>query len=226
MSVLLGELTKRRIKAVIFDLDDTLFPELEYVESGFKAVSGRIKADFGIDPFDLLKELFAADPKNVYPRALDRLGVKYDESYISALVDIYRNHTPRGLGFFSDVMPFIAELKSRGIVLGIITDGRVEGQKKKLEALGCYNLFDKIIITDELGKEFRKPSDEAFKVMSGQTGVALSETAYIGDNPAKDFYIGSEGVFTVRVLRAGALNLGGESFYMGVKPCLTVESLI
>ncbi len=227
MSALTDILVKRGIKAVIFDLDDTLFPEMQYVQSGFKAVAAQLECDFGVNCYDTMLELFAADGKDVYNRTLDNLGVSYDREYIAKLVSIYREHEPLYLQFYPDVLPFINELKSRGISIGIITDGRVDGQKKKLNALGCYSLFDSIIITDGLGGEiYRKPSDKAFKIMCDKLKVGLNETAYIGDNPAKDFYVGMQGVFTVRVKRDGALCLGGDEYYGGVAACLTVDSLI
>ncbi len=226
MSALCDCLAARKIKAVIFDLDDTLYPEIQYVHSGFKAVAARIEKDFGINCYGDMLALFAADSKNVYNRTLDSLGLNYDKEYIAKLVRVYREHTPQGLQFYPDVLPFIEELKSRGISVGIITDGRVDGQKKKLEALGCYALFDSIIITDELGGEaFRKPSDQAFRIMCGEMKVAFNRTAYIGDNPAKDFYIGTQGVFTVRVKRGDALHLCEEEYYKGIAADLTVEGL-
>ena len=227
MSALTDILVERGIKAVLFDLDDTLFPEMQYVQSGFKAVAAQIKKDFGVNCYDAMLQLFAADGKNVYNRTLDSLGLKYDKEYITKLVSVYREHEPQGLQFYPDVLPFIKELKNRGVLIGVITDGRVEGQRKKLNALGCYDLFDSVIITDELGGEiYRKPSDKAFQIMCDRLKVGFNQTAYIGDNPAKDFYIGTQGVFTVRVKRDGALSLGGEVYYGGVTPRLTVEGLI
>ena len=226
MSALTYNLTARKIKAVIFDLDDTLYPEMQYVQSGFKTVASQIESDFGVNCYGRMLELFAADTNNVYNRTLDSLGVSYGKEYIAKLVNIYREHEPQWLQFYPDVMPFIKELKSRGITLGIITDGRAEGQRKKLEALGCYNLFDSVIITDELGGEaFRKPSKKAFEIMCADLKVGFNQTAYIGDNPAKDFYIGADGVFTVRVKRDNALHLFKEEYYKGIAADLTVEGL-
>ena len=225
MSSLLQYLAERDIRAVIFDLDDTLYPEIQYVKSGFRAVSEKIKEDFGIDCYELLFKTFHADSKGVYNRALDELGIAYDKEYVAKLVGTYRNHVPQGLEFYADVLPFLSELKRLNIRVGIITDGRVEGQKSKLSALKCWELFDSVIITDELGGEsYRKPSKKAFEMMCAEFCVRFTQTAYIGDNPTKDFYIGADGVFTVRIKRGDALNLGGGEYYKGVKEQLLVES--
>ena len=226
MSSLTQALIERKIRAVIFDLDDTLYPEIQYVQSGFKAVSRKIEEDFGADCYDLLLSLFCENSANVYNRALDCLGVPYSEAYIRELVAVYRAHKPQNLRFYPDVLPFLTTLKDLGIAVGILTDGRVEGQKNKLEALRCYELFDCILITDALGGErYRKPSKAAFERMCADLHLSFAQIAYIGDNPAKDFYIGTEGVFTVRIKRENALNFGGEQYYKGVRENLLTERL-
>ena len=70
--------------------------------------------------------------------------------------------------------------------LGIITDGRPEGQRAKIDALGLE--ADEIIITDELGGvNFRKPNKKAFEIMQKRLGVAFGRMVYVGDNIKKDF---------------------------------------
>ena len=72
--------------------------------------------------------------------------------------------------------------------MGIITDGRPEGQRNKIEALGLVSLVDDIIITDELGGvQFRKPCDIAFRIMQTRWKLPASQIVYVADNPAKDF---------------------------------------
>lgn len=82
----------------------------------------------------------------------------------------------------------LARLKAQGKKLGIITDGRVEGQKNKIAALGLKKLVDDIIITDALGGiEFRKPNEAAFRLMQEKWQLPFKKMIYIGDNPQKDF---------------------------------------
>ena len=74
------------------------------------------------------------------------------------------------------------------IKVGIITDGRVSGQKRKIQALGLDKLIDDIIITDELGgTRFRKPCDIAFRIMQRRWGIPYEQLVYVGDNAEKDF---------------------------------------
>ena len=166
-----------QIRGVIFDLDDTLYSEKEYVRSGFKVVSNYLGGGYeerlwnyfedrkpAID--ELLKELKRGDEKD-------------------AVVGIYRNHKP-SIHLYDGVAEMIAELKGRGVKVGIITDGRPEGQKNKLEALGLE--VDDVIITDELGGiQFRKPCDIAFRIMTTRWKMYPADIVYVGDNPSKDF---------------------------------------
>ena len=73
-----------------------------------------------------------------------------------------------------------------GKKIGIITDGRPEGQRAKLDALEIETEY--IIVTDELGgTEFRKPSTKAFCLMQKVLKIPFSRMVYVGDNPQKDF---------------------------------------
>ena len=178
------------IKAVVFDLDDTLYPEMEYVQSGFKAVSEYLLKKGYQNCFSQLMDLFEKDKKEVFNRLIEKNGLEIDAQ---DLIDIYRNHIP-DIHFYEDVKPFIAYLKNNNIKIGIITDGRPEGQKAKLKVLNCYEIFDdNIIITDELGGiEFRKPNPLAFEKMAENLNLQYEEMIYIGDNPEKDFDISAK----------------------------------
>lgn len=82
----------------------------------------------------------------------------------------------------------IQELKNKGIKVGIITDGRPGGQRKKLKALGLDEMIDDIIVTDELGGiQFRKPNDISFRIMQNRWRIPFEQIVYVGDNPSKDF---------------------------------------
>lgn len=89
---------------------------------------------------------------------------------------------------YDGVRNLILNLKKKGIKVGIITDGRPEGQHNKIIALGLEDLVDDIIITDELGGiQFRKPNDIAFRIMQNRWRVPFEQLVYVGDNPNKDF---------------------------------------
>ena len=178
------------VKAVVFDLDDTLYPETDYVKSGFREVGKEIEKRFGVDnAYNKLCEYFSADKDDVYGRVLRDFGVAFKESDITELVEIYRKHKPELL-LSDEVKNTLSALREKGLRLGILTDGRPFQQHAKIESLGLNELVDCIIVTDEFGGvEYRKPNPKAFENMCTQFSIQPSEMVYVGDNPKKDFAI-------------------------------------
>ncbi len=171
------------IKAVIFDLDDTLFLEKQYVKSGYLAVE---KAFQKID--NMAEKLWSAfnEKKKAFDTVLDAEGLLTDEN-LEFCVNTYRNHTPN-IFLIDGVKKMLEDLTEKGFKLALITDGRVEGQRAKIKALDIEKFFSSIIITDELGGEkFRKPNETAFIKTLENLGVLASQAVYIGDNLNKDF---------------------------------------
>lgn len=166
-----------QIKGVIFDLDDTLYSEKEYVRSGYKAVSDYL----GSGHEERLWGFFEKG-KPAIDELLKELGREKEKAEV---LDIYRSHKPN-IHLYPGATEMISNLKDRGIKVGIITDGRPEGQRNKLEALGLE--VDDVIITDELGGiQFRKPCDIAFRIMMTRWRMNPADVIYVGDNPIKDF---------------------------------------
>lgn len=168
---------KGQIKGVIFDLDDTLYSEKEYVKSGYKVVSRYLGGGYEEKLWSFFEE-----GKPAIDELLKELGRENEKAEV---LEAYRSHKP-AIHLYPGVAEMIEELKAKGIKVGIITDGRPEGQRKKLEALGLD--VDDVIITDELGGvQFRKPCDIAFRILVTRWRLNPADVVYIGDNPTKDF---------------------------------------
>ena len=168
---------KGRIKGVIFDLDDTLYSEKEYVKSGYKAVSDYLGGGYA----EKLWSFFESG-KPAIDELLNELGRENEKT---KAVEVYRSHKPT-IHLYPGVTEMIEELRAKGIKVGIITDGRPEGQRNKLETLGLD--VDDVIITDELGGiQFRKPCDIAFRILITRWRLNPADVVYVGDNPVKDF---------------------------------------
>lgn len=167
---------KFNIKAVIFDLDDTLYSEKDYVKSGFNAIEN----ETGVSAEQLWNAFQEGKPAiDTVLKGMERMDIKYK------CLHIYRHHIPT-IKPYDGVIEMIKTLKSKGLFIGIITDGRPEGQKAKLQALNLQ--VDKVIITDEIGGEkFRKPCDIAFRIMKKHANVDFAQMIYVGDNINKDF---------------------------------------
>ena len=161
--------------------DDTLYSEKDYVRSGFKAIASDLGKD---DKFvDQLWKYFEEGKPAIdcVLKEWNRMDMK------DMLLKVYRSHIPN-ITLYDGVIEIIQSLRDAGIKVGIITDGRPEGQRNKIQALGLESLIDDIIITDDLGGvQFRKPCDIAFQIIQRRWAIPFSELVYVGDNFLKDF---------------------------------------
>lgn len=192
------------IKVVVFDLDDTLISEKDYIKSGFEHIayiySDKYKFN-NIEVFNILMALFNENTSNVFNRFYEKMNIEYSIEDIKKDIFEYRNHIPK-IQFFEDVIPTINDLKSKGIKLGMITDGYKETQRNKIKVLDLEKYIDYIIVTDELGREFWKPHQKSFIMMKDYFNVEYNEMVYIGDNPLKDFKAGNDlGMNTIMISR-------------------------
>ena len=170
------------IDAVVFDLDDTLYSEKEYVKSGYAAIANAFP-----QVKNMKKRLWNAFEKKLLAidYVLDEEGLLLP-CHKAKAIEIYRNHTP-SITLYPGVADMLLRLSQKK-KLGLLTDGRPEGQWAKIEALGIKRYFEKIIVTDELGgTRYRKPNEEAFVIMQKAVGVPFERMLYIGDNKVKDF---------------------------------------
>lgn len=164
---------------VVFDLDDTLYEELEYVRSGFKAVAGHLQRLGHRVASSRLGELHERGDRNPFLTVLQELGSPLT---VNDLVKVYRNHNP-DLELAAPVRRLLASWSRGGRTLGLLTDGRSDTQRRKIAALGLETVFDEIAVSEELGSE--KPAEANYRHF--ETRFPGRPFAYVGDNLAKDF---------------------------------------
>lgn len=171
------------LKAVVFDLDDTLYSEKEYVRGGFRAIA-QILPQVENSEAKLWKAF--ENKKSAIDEVLNAEGI-YTDKLKQKCLNTYRYHQPE-IYLYDGVEKLLVELQNRGYLLGIITDGRPDGQKTKIKTLRLDMYVRHIIVTDEFGGiEYRKPNEKAFWHMKEQFGVEFVEMCYVGDNIKKDF---------------------------------------
>ncbi len=178
-----------RLQAVLLDLDNTLYPEEEYVISGFREVANCLAARGNLDAEALharmLHILHTQGRGRVFNTLLAEL--KLDSNiWFRTLLLVYRSHQP-AINLFPGVADALGALKTRGVRLGLITDGTASVQRRKIAALDLERHMDVIVCTDELGAGCAKPSTVPFEVALNLLGVAPNEAAYIADDIEKDF---------------------------------------
>lgn len=201
------------IKAVVFDLDDTLISEKEYIRSGFRAVSNKLAIENNMNEdyiYDVMKITFNEDSKNVFNRVLDKLEINYDIEYIKELIDYYRGHIP-DIKLYEDAEYIIKTLYKKGIKLGMITDGYKITQRNKLQILNINDYFEHIVVTDELGRDYWKPHKKPYEIIKEKLNLDYKNMVYVGDNVSKDFVTANKlGMNTIVISRE-------EGIYTGIK---------
>ncbi len=191
------------IKVVVFDLDDTLYSELDYVRSGLAFVANTMSDILEVMPSDLLSKLLESlqiGRSNIFDRALNAMSLKSARN-IKQCVALYRAHIPE-IELYHEALNVISELAKKYPIY-IVTDGNKLVQERKLRALGLYDsqLIKKAYITYRYGLKNTKPSPYCFNKIALKEQVNTSEIIYIGDNPQKDFVgIKPLGYKTIRIL--------------------------
>lgn len=198
------------ITTVVFDLDDTLYDELDYCKSGFKAVSEFLAGQLpSLPPGRIYAELWsqfsAGNRKTTFNAALNKLAITYDEKLIRELVRIYRTHKP-GIALPHDSRDVLDLLTTR-YTLALLTDGFLPAQQLKVEALGIAKYFNCIVYTELLGRDCWKPSPAGFEKIIQQLNTPAHSMAYIADNVTKDFIAPNRlGILTIQILRQTRLH--------------------
>lgn len=206
------------IRAVVFDLDDTLYSESDYVLSGFSAVATEIENIYGISGAQSeLAALFGADRRGVFGRFLRAHGLGADGE--KNLVDVYRNHAPK-ITLFPSAERTLTVLRERGYKLGVITDGDGERQRNKADALGLLSLVDEFIVTDASAQ---KPKPDAFINMANALGVSSEQMMYVGDNPLKDFAV--KKFIPITTVRVSGGIYSDRAYADGILPDMTVADV-
>ena len=175
---------------VVFDLDDTLYKECDYVASAYNAIDKYMSEHYNIQS----KECFATmenafkNKANPFDKLFEMLSTQYPDTKadLDTLLKIYRYHTP-DIQLDQTTRNLLLSLQANRVRMGIITDGRSLSQRNKINALGITQFFSPqdIIISEEIG--FDKNSIEPFTHFVHRYPNAKG-FVYIGDNPEKDFY--------------------------------------
>lgn len=198
------------IAAVIFDLDDTLYDEIDYCRSGFRAVARFLTKLSTVPCTDdlfgcLWRHFTQGNRTSTFNATLDELGIAHDDCLIAQLVEVYRTHRP-DLTLPADSRLTLETLKKTHR-LALLTDGYLPAQKLKVLALGLESCFEAIVYTEELGRAFWKPSPAGFEALLQQLDVPANRAVYVGDNEAKDFIAPNElGMLTVELRRPARLH--------------------
>lgn len=210
-----------KIDVVIFDLDDTLYHEIDYLKSAYRSISLHVEQQYG---YIILYELML----QYYEKGLDVFAFIEEQTKHKVtkneLLDMYRLHNP-AICLNADALLLLNKLKKQGCRMGIITDGRTITQQNKIKALGLYRFIDiaDCIISESIGSE--KPSEANYKYFMDK--YPTSTYCYIGDNVRKDFITPNRLGWTTICLLDNGENIHKQNFERDKEylPNITVKSL-
>lgn len=171
---------------IVFDLDDTLYKEADYVASGFRHVVNELVCRSLLNSDDARTLLDSSEPvSDIFDRILSMVG-NPAKLAITDILAIYRAHYPE-ISLDAETEQTLLEFNRLGYRMGIITDGRIVAQQNKIDALNLGQFINpaNILISEAIGAD--KHSAKPFRTIM-ERNPDQQEFWYIGDNPEKDFY--------------------------------------
>jgi HAD superfamily hydrolase (TIGR01509 family) len=175
------------VRAVLFDLDDTLFEQSLWLCGAWNEVA-QAAQHFGVERARLLPALHrvcveGSDRGAIIDRALALVGSS--DVAVAPLWSAFRNYAPARLAPYPGAVEALDALRGR-VALALVSDGHPDMQRAKLRALGIESRFDIVVFGDELGREHRKPSPVGLLTALVALGVDASSAIAIGDRPSTD----------------------------------------
>jgi putative hydrolase of the HAD superfamily len=172
------------VRAVLFDLDDTLYPHRRFVRSGFAEVARHLQRTRGLDPVAVFRRLVRASRGPSRGLELQTLESLCDRE-VARLVEIIRGHDPE-LALPAISRQVLAALRADRWRIGVLTNGAPEIQARKIRALGLVRSVDAIVYAAACGTGAGKPDPVAFAEAAARLGVAPRHIVMVGDDERCD----------------------------------------
>jgi putative hydrolase of the HAD superfamily len=202
------------MKAVIFDLDNTIYDYRDYFYQAFLKLSEYFHNKYCIpkDKFIEISVKILNRKKSRYPKLFNEIlkSLNIPESEVKFCVMVF-NEGSFPITPYQGVYELLDYLKNKGYFLGIITDGNYERQKKKIKSLKIEHYFDVIVYTGLLKSP--KPSSLPYQYIIDKFNIDPKLSYYVGDDPDIDFEgAKSVGLNTIRILKGEFSNKNRNKF--------------
>ncbi|MCM3185604.1 HAD family hydrolase [Priestia megaterium] len=177
------------IKAVIFDLDGTLLDRDSslklFIQDQYRRYSKELAH---IPKQEYISRFIELDHKGYVwkDKVYQQLLNEYDLSNLTweGMLDDYLYYFPAHCVPFLHMEHVLKELKKKGLLLGMITNGFTDFQWMNVRALGIDHYFDTILVSEQEG--IKKPHKDIFLRALKALDVSAEESVYIGDHPEND----------------------------------------
>lgn len=195
------------IKAVLFDLDQTLIDLVKMKTEACKAaIKAMIKSGLKIDERTGYKKLMkiyfrvGIDSNIAFMKFLEEETGKADEKILQAGIDAYLKTKPSFLKPYPYVLEILEYLKSLNLKLGIVTDAPRTKAVQRLESIKIIHFFDLIVTFEDTEEE--KPSDKPFRLAMEKLNLYPEEILFAGDSFMRDIRPAKKlGMKTLRIKR-------------------------
>ena len=207
-------------RAVLFDLDETLYRERRFALSGFAAVARMLEARTGVPSQHTFRQLVLAMRRGRRASAFQALCAdqRWPESWIPKFVEIVRTHTPK-LTLPTRSRAVLREMRGSWRI-AVVTNGLPSVQRRKVKALGLERLVDQVIYAEEHGLGIGKPEPSSFLAAARLLDVEPRRCVFVGDDLVKDIGGAARlGMSTILVMR------GDDSRRAGIDPGARVRRL-
>lgn len=206
----------QRLKAIFFDIDDTLYSTSEFAELARSvALDAMIEAGLSVEKQLLQEELeeviseFTSNYEHHFDKLLLRIPKKHYRGInpaiiVAAGVIAYHETKIRRLAPYEDAFEVLRLLDGTGLVLGVITEGLEVKQAEKLVRMRLHRYFspNAIFISNQIG--ISKPNPKIYQRACSDLNLRPTQTMYVGDNPVHDIDPPkSIGMLAVRMRRGG-----------------------
>ncbi|RMF07392.1 MAG: HAD family hydrolase [Candidatus Neomarinimicrobiota bacterium] len=179
------------IKAVIFDLDNTLLDFIKMKQDAVRAaISAMIEAGLNIDPDEAFQSIFDLyqekgwENQEVFNDFMKQTIGKVDNKFLAAGVVAYRRAREASLLVYPNVNRTLFTLLKMGIKLAVVSDAPSREAWMRIYYLNLHHVFDVVLTFDET--RVRKPSPVPFKMALDRLGITADEALMIGDWPERD----------------------------------------
>jgi len=191
------------IKAIIFDLDNTLVDFMKMKEMSIEAaVEGMIDAGLSMDKELAKKRMFeiyeekGIEYQKVFDEFLQESSGKIDYKLLSAGIVSYRRAREAALVLYPHVNYTLVDLLKKGFKLAVITDAPRREAWLRLCYLNLHQFFDYVLTFEDTGQ--LKPGKAPFEKALGLLGILPEEAIMVGDWPERDMVGASQvGIKTV-----------------------------
>ena len=177
------------IEAVVFDLDGTLLDRRRSFDRFVRHQWERFAPSLGaVNQEDYVQSVKERDRDGHGPRKdlFTGLSARFElpPALSQLLLEDYRVGFPSACLLFPDATQTLSALRAAGMKLGLITNGSVRMQSRKLECLALRPLFDTILISEAEG--IHKPDRRIFGRALEHLNTAPGRAVFVGDDPDVD----------------------------------------